>query len=448
MSRDRYDECLTQIVNVNPGLPDATSRRIVVVVAAALFALLWAGIVQAQSIPMPDECGVERQVSAGMLSEPAYNRLSRIYEDIGDEKYAEAYSALEALLGRTRNEYEQAVILQAMGFVRASQERYAEALEHFNRAIRLNRLPDPQHFDMILQVAQFHNILENHREALRTLDVWFCLVPETETTVPNIWVLKASIHSDLDEFREAVRAIDRAIELSDQPREDWYQLKLSMHFEMGELEQSADVLHILINMNPARKTYWIQLASILLQMEQEREAMSVFALAHRKDLLDRQSEYLQLSSLYQAHNFPRKAAEIIEDGIARGVVESTRRNWELAAGAWYDARELDRSLIAYERAGEQSVDGKIDLQRAFILVNQERWGEARDAARRALGKGGLNESEQGNANLLLGMAEVNLDNFDNAIQAFNEAAKYGRLQRAAQEWINHVREERSRRASL
>lgn len=420
--------------------------RLPAILGPALF--LTAGVAYAQPDIRVDDCDAERTVSAGMLPEPTYNRLSRIYEDIGEEKYVEAYEALDKLLGRAREDYEQAVILQAMGFIRASQERYADALDLFNRAIRLDRLPNPQHFDMILQAAQFYNILDRHREALRTLDIWFCLVPEENTSVPHIWVLKASIHSELEEFREALRAIDRAIQLSDKPREDWYQLKLSMHFELGELPESAEVLHILIDMNPERKTYWVQLASIHLQMGQEREAMSVFALAHRKGLLDRQSEFLQLASLYQSQNFPRKSAEIIEDGISRGFVEPTKKHWEMAAGAWYDARELDKSLEAYERAGAHAADGKVDLQRTHILVNQERWREARESSQRALDKGGLSESERGNAYLLLGMAEVNLENYDSAIQAFNEAAKYGRLQRAAQEWINHVREERSRRASL
>ncbi|TVQ41499.1 MAG: hypothetical protein EA370_01830, partial [Wenzhouxiangella sp.] len=70
------------------------------------------------------ECGVEREVSAGTLQESTFNRLSRIYEDIGEEKYAEAYSALQSLLDRgRRTEYEQAVIHQAMGHVRMQQER-------------------------------------------------------------------------------------------------------------------------------------------------------------------------------------------------------------------------------------------------------------------------------------------------------------------------------------
>lgn len=410
--------------------------------------LVVAGPLSAQQRVQGHECGVEREVSAGGLSESTYNRLTRIYEDIGDEQYAGAFSALQTLLERTRREpFEQATILQAMAFVRAQQERYADAIQYFNQSIELNRLPNSAHFEMILQVAHLYYALERYRDALNQLDLWFCVVPPDQTNVANVWVMKASIHAQSDEFRQALEAIDTAIAIADEPREQWYQLKLGMHFELNQYREAADVLRILVRMRPQNKTYWVQLSSILMELNNENDARAVLALAYRKGLLDRQTEYLQLASLQQSHNAPRKAAEVMEDGLATGVIEATRQNWEMAAGAWYQARELERSLRAYERAGAVARDGKLDLQRAFILVDLERWDEAQEALGRALNLGGLNQNENGNAYLLLGIAHFNLGRFDEALDAFNRATNYGRVERAAREWINQVRQERSRRAS-
>ncbi len=394
------------------------------------------------------QCGVEREVRAGALTETTYNRLTRIYEAIGEEQYGQAYEDLAALLERSRrDEYEQAVILQAMAFVRAQQERYPEAIDLFQRAIDLNRLGNSQHFEMILQVAQLNYATEQYREALRQLDIWFCVTSDGQQNRDTIWVMKASIHAQIDEFREALVAIDRAIALSDEPRENWYQLKLAMHFELEEYAQGAEVLQILINMSPEKKDYWVQLASIYSQLNRDRDSLAVLALAHREGLLDRQSEYMQLASLQQEFDFPRKAAEVMQQGLETGIVESTRRNWEMVAGAWYSARDLERALDAYERAGAQSSDGKLDLQRAFILTDQERWEEALEAVERALRLGGLTDSQAGNAYLLLGTARFNSGNDSGAIDAFNEATKYGRVERAAREWMNHIRQERSRQGS-
>jgi tetratricopeptide (TPR) repeat protein len=107
---------------------------------------------------------------------------------------------------------------------------------------------------------------------------------------------------------------------------------------------------------------------------------------------------------------------------------------------------MEKALAAYERAGAQSTDGNLDLQRAFILTGQERWERAIGALRRALDKGGLSETENGNAYLLLGTALFNTGDLDGAMDAFDQAENYGKVRQAAREWMNHVRQERSRQA--
>lgn len=415
-------------------------------VLSVLFA--FSGSALAQETVAGYECGAERDVPAGGLTERTYNRLSDVYEQIGEEQYAEAYPSLESLLERnSRDDYARATILQAMAFIRAQQERYEEAIDLFRRAIDLNRLPNSQHFEMILQVAQLLYSLDRHQEALDQLDIWFCVTPDDQTNKVTVWVMKASIHAQIEEFRNAIEAIDRAIALSDEPKENWYQLKLGMHFELDEFQEAADVLQTLLRMSPEKKDYWIQLASVYVQLQQNRDSMAVLQLAYRKGLLERESEYKQLASLQQEFDFPRKAAEVLQSGLESGIVENTRRNWEMTGGAWYAARELEKALNAYERAGAQATDGEIDLQRAFILTDQERWEEAEEALTRAVDLGGLSDSQTGNAWLLLGTARYNLGNTDGAVDAFNEAMDYGRVETAAREWINHIRNERSRRGS-
>lgn len=406
------------------------------------------GQLAAQAEVAGHPCGVKREVSTGGLSERTYSRLSDIYEMIGEDDYAEAYAALKSLLDRNRSDdYARATILQAMAFVRARQERYDEAISLFQRAIDLDQLPNGQHYQMILQTAQLHYTVERYRKALQRLEIWFCLTPDEQENKVDVWVMKASIHAQIEEFRQAIEAIERAIALSDEPREQWYQLKLGMHLELEEYGEAANVLQALIRMNPDKKSYWVQLASIHVQADRSQDAMAVLSLAHRKNLLNRESEYMQLASLQQEFDFPRKAAEILNEGLEQGIVENTRRNWEMAGGAWYEARELDRALDAYEKAGARSSDGRVDLQRAFILTDQQRWEEALEALGRALELGGLSKSQIGNAYLLLGTARYNNDNAEGALEAFNEATDYGKVERAAREWMKHIRNERSRRAS-
>ena len=392
-------------------------------------------------------CGEEREIQPGLLSESTYRRMNDAFEKLGEEQYAEALAELQKLADARLSDFEKASVQQAMGFAQAQLENYPAAVRHFEEAIRLNQLPNQPHFEMILQVAQLYNALKRYDEALRQLDFWFCVSTEDAKKQAEVWILKASLHVQKEEYREALAAVNQALELRPDAPETWYQLKLGMHLELKEYAPAAEVLKVLIGMNPDRKEYWIQLAGSYLELDRREEAMSTLRLAYRRNLLTTGTEFVQLAGLLQDLGSPRQAAEVLDAGIERGLVEATVRNWEVVAGAWYQAREMDKALGAYERAGAMSDDGKIDFQRASIMTSQENWEGVIEAATRALEKGGLNESQTGNANLIMGMAHFYLGDLDAAERSFRLAENYGRIRPAAREWLNHVQQTRNQVAS-
>jgi len=392
-------------------------------------------------------CGEEREVEPGLMTEQTYNRLNEAAELIGEEAFSDAVSLLENLREARLSDFEKATVEQYLGFLAAQRERYPDAIRHFGEAVRLNQLPNQTHFEMILQIAQLYNALERYDEALEQLDFWFCVSTEEAKKVAEVWVLKASLHLQQDDYREALAAMNQAIEIAENVPESWYRTKLGILLELEEYRLAVDVAKILIEVNPDRKEYWSQLSGIYMELEESRNAMATLHLAYRRGLLDRGSEFTQLAGLLQQMEAPRLAAEVMQDGLEKGFVERTANNWEMTAGAWYQARELDRSLDAYEQAGQLSDSGKIDFQRASIMTADEDWEDALSAATRALEKGDLTDSQEGNAHLLIGMANFNLNNLDRAEQAFNRAANYGTLRSAAREWLNHIEQTRQRLAS-
>lgn len=393
------------------------------------------------------DCGEEREVEQGTMSESVYNRLNEAFEMIGEEKYAEAMEELEELADSRLSDFEQASVQQAMGFIAAQRENYRDAIEHFSEAIRLDAMRNQTHFEMILQVAQLYNAIEEYDKALEQLEFWFCVSNEEAQKVAEVWVLKASLHLQKEEYEDALDAIDEAITRADDPKEQWYRLKLGVLLELERYRPAVDVVKTLIQMDPDRKEYWVQLSGIYMELDDVEEAMAAMRLAYRRGLLDRGSEYTQLAGLLQELESPRQAAEVMEEGLEKGYIENTSNNWEMTAGAWYQAREMQEALNAYERAGELSDSGKLDFQRASIMTAEENWEGVLEAAGRALDKGDLTESQEANAHLIMGMAHFNLGNLDRAEQAFNRAGNYGTLQAAAREWLNHIEQTRERLAS-
>jgi tetratricopeptide (TPR) repeat protein len=409
----------------------------------ALVGMMASGQAMAQSYG----CGVERDVSVKPLSEQTWKQMNDIYEDIGEENYDLAFQKLKDMLDRDKGGvYKQAIIQQLLGQVEWARERYDSALGYFEQAIKMDALPDNTHYSLMYQVAQLYYAKERYDEALRALDTWFCKAPE-EQIKASAYILKASIYASKEDWRNVIPAVDTAIEMEEEPKEPWYQLKLASHFELDQKPEARDTLKIMVRHWPNKKQYWVQLSNVYFQLKNDDQALAAMALAHRKNLLDKQTDFLYLSNMYSLREVPFKAAAILEDGIEKGVVESSEKYWTMISDAWYAAEEMERALAGYEKAGQLAKDGKIDLRRGYILVDMERWEEARDALKSAISKGGISERAEGEAHLMVGMSEFNLGNFDEASAAWGRASRYGdQTRRAAEQWMNHLREERRRNA--
>ena len=408
---------------------------------------LASGSLPAQTAARAQACIEERDVAPGLMSEAAYNRMSSAFELIGEEAYPQALERFRDLAASSLSDFERATVEQALGFLASQREDYRAAIAHFREAIRLDRLRNQAHFSMILQVAQLHNALEEYDEALEQLDFWFCVSDEDARKVAEVWVLKASLHLQMEDYEQSLAAINAAIRLADEAEESWYRLKLGVVMELDRFAEAVEVLKILVGLDPDRKEYWVQLSGAYSELGDNTEAMAALRLAYRRGLLDQGSEYMQLAGLLQEMDSPRQAGEVMQEGIENGYIEATARSWEMTAGAWYQARELDRALAAFEAAGALSDSGKIDLQRASILSAEEDWDGVQDAAVRALRKGGLSERQEGNAHVLMGIAYFRLGRYEQAEQVFNKASNYGTLREAAREWLKHIAQTRERTAS-
>lgn len=412
-------------------------------ILSAGLALLVAGPVLGQ----PNACDVDRDVGTGTLDELTWKQLNSVYEDVGEERYDEAYEDLRKMLGRVgRDRYLQAILNQALAQVEWSRGNYDPALKYFEAAVEIDALPDEAHYALMYQIAQLYFMKGRYHDALERLDLWFCTVPPEKIT-SAAYVLKASIHARQENYPALLDAIDAAIAMDVDPKEPWFQLKLAAHYELEQYPQAAQTLELLITKWPDKKVYWTQLAQIYYRLKQDERALAVLALAYRKGLLDKQSDITYLSSLYSNSDVHYKAAEVLEQGIRDGIVRPSKVHWTVVGDAWYAAEELEKALAAYEEAGRLADDGLTDLRRGYILIDLERWPAALEALNRALEKDGLDDRQSGEAYLLRGMSQFNLGDFDRASADWGRAGRYEKSREAARQWQNHLEEERRRRAS-
>ncbi len=413
----------------------------------SLSALLAAGLlVHSPAQAQAGACGEERDIKQGLMDEATWKRMNEAFEQVGEENYSAAMDNLNYLRNRARDDYVKAVVAQGIGQVNWAQGNYDQSLKDFELAVQLNALPNRTHYSLMYQIAQLYYAQERFDEALDKLDLWFCKVPVEEHTAAA-YVLKGSIEAQKKEWPKVIESIDTAISMDENPKENWYALKLASHYELEQFTQAADTLEIMVSRWPDKKAYWTQLSNTYYKLENEAKALSVMALANRKGLLDKEGDLLYLANMYAFQDVPYKAAQVMQKGLDDGIIGNEERYWTATGDNWYAAEEYEEALAAFEKAGQVADAGKIDLRRGYILVDMERWDEAVEALGAAIEKGGLSDRQTGEAWVMLGMSEFSRGNWSQASTAWNRASRFPEVRNQAQQWLAHMREEEARRGA-
>lgn len=406
-------------------------KKIFILLSFLCFTSVWAGTLKTGN-PERKPAG-----AVGVMTEAQGKKIERYSEFIADEKYNEARSGLNAMLERLneRDAYVLAIVYQLLGHLESTAGTYSKAAEYFKKSIDTDAMPNSTHFNMMLQRAQLLMIEGNHRGGLKALDDYFKVVDEIPDSA---FAIKANAHAQLEEFREVKKAIKQAISLADKPKESWYQLLLAAHSELSEYREMADVLQILIGLSPEKKTYYMQLSSVYFTLKEDKNALAALVLAYENDVMDKETDYMQLFKMYSFNDIPYKAGQVLLKALQDGHVESNFEHWKQLGQTWYNARELDKALAAYDKASEYAKDGEIDITRAYLYVDMEKWSKAVESIQSALQKGGLDDNKTGNAWLMLGMSQASLKNYTQARNAFNKASNYKKSRNNAQQWLNHL----------
>jgi tetratricopeptide (TPR) repeat protein len=378
------------------------------------------------------------------FTESVYKKFVKLQEMISDEKYNEARAGLEALTTKKLNNFEIANVNQYIGWVDSAEGNYVAAAKRFQKALDSDSLPNRAHFGMMLQMAQMYMAGEKYQQGINVLNAYYKVVDEIKDST---FALEANAYSQLNNYVKAIEKLKIAISLADKPKERWYYLLYSLHMERSQFREAAKVLETLIAINPNKKEYWKRLSSVYFNLKKDDKALAVLVLADKNGLLVTEKDRLHLFKMYAFLGIPYKAGKVLEQGLTSGTIKPSFKRWDELGKIWYTAAEMDNALSAYNNASKLSTDGKIDFQRAYIYFDREDWPKTRQALNSALEKGGLKDSKIGNAYLLLGMVENEMNDRPAAIRALKHASKYPKTRKSAVQWIDHL-EKQAKRAKL
>ncbi|RUO68418.1 CDC27 family protein [Idiomarina ramblicola] len=374
------------------------------------------------------------------LREKVYGQLARAQEQADNGNLAEGISILGEVAEKadSMNSYERAMMWNFYGFMYYEQGNTKQAINYFEKVVKESPIPESLEKSTLFSLSQLALSDGQFERAIGFLNQWEGLAEEDE--MGKAWVLKAQAYYQADKHRDALPLIDKAIAAADAakkvPDENWLILKRALHYELEQPEQVAKVMERLVT-SYSKPEYWLQLAGVYAQLEQDEKQLAVLEAAHQQGYIEKGSEWRQLAQAYYFNELPYKAAETMQQAISKGKVDASVDNLKFVAQAYTQAKEYKKAISAYQEASDKVEHGKFAAQIAQLYLTLDNNEEALNYAQRGRSKG--NVDSEGNLYLIEGMASLNLNNYERAVEAFELASGYKETAQSAKQWLKYAK---------
>jgi len=384
---------------------------------------------------------------AQAVSKKVFDKITAAQEKIDAEDFKGALRILNAMRGDEKlSNYERTNVLNYIGFVMYSTEDINGAIKVYKEMLGIPDLEPQLEKQTVYTLAQLLTMQENYKEAIRTLDRWFTL---ESNPGPTPFILYAQNLYQVSRYADMVKPIEKAMEIATkrntEVKEDWYVLLNFAYFQQENYRKVRDIQKILLAHWP-KKRYWFSLAGAYTELGEEDNLMGAYDAAFTQGLLEKEAELVTMAQLFMQHEVPYKAATLLEAEMKSGRVSKSAKNYRLLSQALTLAMEDARAVPALKAAAKLSEDGELDLRLGNAHLNLNQYGECVSAVKSGLRKGGIKSVD--NANISLGMCLYNQKKYQSAIKAFKAAAKTKRSRRLSNQWIKVIKSDIARNEQI
>jgi hypothetical protein len=248
--------------------------------------------------------------------------------------------------------YEKSFAYSLAGNAAADLDDQAKAIDYFAKAVAANGLDNDSHFNTMYNLAVIQYGNDKYAEALATIDRFLA---ETRSDKPEHQAFRAGVLANLDRHDEA-----------------------------------AAIYKDLVAKNPTDKRVLMNAVAALQAAEKFDQANLLLEDAYKRGML---SETRELRALYIGYMNAQRWAEaqkVIEDGVAKGVLQSgpdLARDYQVLAQNAYVDDKVALAIDLYSRAAPMAADGEAYLNLAKVLEYSGKKADAKAAAQKALDKG-------------------------------------------------------------
>ena len=406
--------------------------RASIAIAVGLIAIGAFGLVS-----IPDARAAEKR-EAPPIDVSTGKKLNEAIEALNAQKYNEAKALLSKMNMEKLSPYEQSRVYQIFASIAGAQNDYDGVRKNMQSAIASGGLNDEEQQEARYQIAQMYIAQEKWQEGVNALNEWFATAVNPNSTA---YYLLAVAYYQMKKPDQAMVPAQKAVDLTESPRESWLQLLLALHIEKEQYAEAIPLLKRLVMADPSKKAYWVQLSAVNRQLERYEDSLAVLEVANLAGLLTTDSDLRPLTDLEAFVGIPYRAATNLDKFVAKGSIKPDEKAYERLAFSWIEARDYKKAVAPLQKAGEMHSTGDTYVRLAEVQLQRQDWAGASDALQKALSKGSLKDT--GNTQLLMGIALYSNKQPKEARGWFEKAATHDKQKTQAQAWIKHIDAEQS-----
>jgi len=376
----------------------------------------------------------EEQVEGRVLSAQVGEAVLEAQACIDVDDHACMIRIMTELAGRDDlSPYESFIVYQLRARSQFSIDRTDLAIRDFQSALNTGAAITDEVINIRTILGQFYLVEENIPEAIRQFEL--AIAAGAELT-PNLSKTIAQAYLQAERIADGVRYAEIFYNGTPNKTEGDFNL---MHYFYQQLERRTDELRVVrdyLNAYPGSRLAWQNLVTLYALQDNVDSAFEANKMMYLNGLFQEENELVRLVQYYSFFENPYRGGTILEREMNAGRIETTQRNLELLANMWRQAAEFDRAIPVLERLSDLQGDGETALRLAEAHYQLNDSASAEAALEVALQRGGL--SDTGQAWELLGNVRYDMDQFQSALAAFREGARFPRTRSSSNGWIRFI----------
>lgn len=315
-----------------------------------------------------------------------------------------------------------------------------DAIKYLKLAVGPDILNTGEHGESLKLLADLQLQTGQYRDALKNYYAWMDF---TGKSTGEIWSRVANSHYALKELDKVIEPCDNAIrDYGNKQNKNPYILKLTAYYEQKKYKEAVDVLETAVQLFPDEDTFWNQLGTFYVLVEDYKKALSTLDLSYKLGYVTKQNQVKTLASLYSQHDMPYKAAILLEKFTKTGLLPKDESNYTRLAGAWQSAMHIDKAAKYYGELAKLSNKAKHYNQQGMLLKQDEQFSKAIVALNKALELGYKNK---GAIHMAIAESYFYLEKYKQAYAAVKKAAKDPKTKRVAKGWTGFIKDKAKRK---